>query len=187
MPKIVNLVGETFGLLKVLEKSERKDTGGKTMYWVECQCPLKTRFEARGTNLNPKKGETVGRTNSCGCQKSIGENNIALLLTEAKRIFAREYTFTGLVSIKKLRFDVAVMTEENVLDYLIEFDGIQHTQATGNGWNTVDNLLSTQARDALKNEYCKAHNIPLIRIPHTERDTITLEMITPATSKYLIR
>lgn len=186
MPKVVNLIGQTFGKLKVVAKSEQKCTGGKTMYVCECECGGS--IIVRGTNLTPKKGETVGRVTSCGCNKSIGEMNIVKLLVENKLTYAKEYTFTNLVSVKKLRFDFAVMNDKNELLYLIEFDGQQHFEngVTGNGWNNEENYKGTHERDMMKNEYCKINNIPLIRIPYTERDTMTIEMLTPETSKYLI-
>ena len=39
--------------------------------------------------------------------------------------------------------------------------------------------------DTIKNNYAFNHNIPLVRIPYTERDNITLEMIMG--DKYLIK
>jgi len=39
----------------------------------------------------------------------------------------------------------------------------------------------------MKDEYCLQNNIPLIRIPYTERDRITIEMLQPETSKFLMR
>jgi hypothetical protein len=32
-------------------------------------------------------------------------------------------------------------------------------------------------RDLEKNQYALAHNIPLVRIPYTQRDNITLDML----------
>lgn len=184
MPKIVNLVGQTFGKLTVIAKSERKDTGGKTMYDCECECG--GTITVRGTNLTPKKGETVGRVTSCGCAGSVGETNIIKILIENGKTFAREYTFPGLTSKKSLRFDIAVMNDNNELAYLIEFDGEQHFPegVTGQGWNTMENYESTHKRDITKNTYCHKNNIPLIRIPYTERYTMTMEMLTPNTSPY---
>ena len=37
-----------------------------------------------------------------------------------------------------------------------------------------------------KNEYCKKHNIPLIRIPYTIRNKITINDLKLDTSIYLI-
>lgn len=40
-----------------------------------------------------------------------------------------------------------------------------------------DSLEKRQAHDHIKNEYAKSHNIPLVRIPYTELDNISLDMI----------
>jgi len=178
MPKRVNLIGQVFGRLTVVKKAETKCTGGKTMYICICDC-TGVEITVRGTNL------TTGRSTSCGCQKSIGEENIVKALIKDGKKYEREYSFANLSSVNKLRFDFAIMTDENELDYLLEFDGIQHTIATGHGWNTTENLIETQARDKMKNDYCKKRGIPLIRIPYTERDNITIDMIR-VTSPYLM-
>lgn len=67
---------------------------------------------------------------------------------------------------------------------LIEFDGEQHFKS-GNGWNTKERFNKTRASDNIKNEYALSHNIPLVRIPYTERDNITLDMLLG--DKYLIK
>ena len=52
-------------------------------------------------------------------------------------------------------------------DLLIEYDGVQHSQATG-GWNTESLYQGVIARDAIKNNWCRENNKQLIRIPYTE-------------------
>lgn len=44
----------------------------------------------------------------------------------------------------------------------------------------------TQEHDKIKNEYCKQHNIPLIRIPFTEINNLNINMLKPETSIYLL-
>lgn len=63
----------------------------------------------------------------------------------------------------RLRFDFAVFNEKNKLSHLIEYDGIQHFNKncfsqTNNDFNQL------KAHDNLKDEYCKNHNIKLVRI-----------------------
>jgi hypothetical protein len=59
---------------------------------------------------------------------SRGEIKIFDILTEAGVSFTEEYSFPDLVSTTKtpLRFDFAVMSDDDELDFLIEFQGIQH-------------------------------------------------------------
>ena len=42
-----------------------------------------------------------------------------------------------------------------------------------------------QYRDTLKNEFCIKNNIPLIRIPYTQLNKITIEMLLPESSQFL--
>ena len=56
---------------------------------------------------------------------------------------------------------------------LIEFDGPQHND---NGkFFGIDEFKKLQYHDALKNQYALSHNIPLIRIPYSKRDTMSIE------------
>ena len=82
-------------------------------------------------------------------------------------MFEKQKTFDGLKNPEtgvKLRFDFYL------LDYncCVEYDGEQHFDCTGYGWNTKDHFEKTQYLDNIKNEYCEQHNIKLIRIPYTD-------------------
>jgi hypothetical protein len=59
---------------------------------------------------------------------SRGEIKIFDILSEAGVSFTEEYSFPGLVSNTgtPLRFDFAVFTDDGEIDFLIEFQGIQH-------------------------------------------------------------
>ena len=59
---------------------------------------------------------------------SRGEIKICDILTEAGVSFKEEYSFSDLVSNTNtaLRFDFAVLDDEGEVDFLIEFQGIQH-------------------------------------------------------------
>lgn len=119
---------------------------------------------------------TSGNTQSCGCLKSKGEAKIALLLEQYHILFEQQKIFDDL-PLKRFDFYLPDFNR------LIEYDGLQHYEANG-GWSTKDNLELVQKRDKEKNEYAKIHSIPLVRIPYTERDNITLDMILG--DKYLI-
>ena len=80
--------------------------------------------------------------------------------------YTREKTFPGCVDKNKLRFDFYLD------DYgiLIEVDGQQHYRP-GFFPNTkcgcaIEAYELTVTHDKLKTEYCKQHNIPLIRLPY---------------------
>lgn len=166
---LIDITGQQFNLLKVLYRDDSKPKGHfNDVYWIcECQnCGAITSI--RGYWLR-------NGAYSCGCIKSKGEYSIAKLLKENNINFKKEYTFDDLKDINKLRFDFAILDKNNKLLYLIEYDGIQHFESRSGGWNTLKNVYETQRRDKIKNDYCKKHNIPLIRIKYDE--DITLDKI----------
>ena len=55
---------------------------------------------------------------------------------------------------------------------LIEYDGEQHFNFIPFWHGTEEGLALQQWRDDIKNNYCKEHNIKLIRIPYTEEANI---------------
>jgi hypothetical protein len=59
--KALELIGQRFGRLEVLRKTERKSTVG-TRYWY-CRCDCGNFIEVRGSEL------TYGMVKSCGCKK----------------------------------------------------------------------------------------------------------------------
>jgi len=74
---------------------------------------------------------------------------------------------------KVLRYDFIIL-HNNAPIRIIEFDGEQHET----GWShKEENRTALAYRDELKNNYAHAHNIPIVRIPHEERDNITLELL----------
>ena len=160
-----NLKGQKFGKLTALQPTSMKD--GSHMYWL-CLCDCGNTKEVSSNSLQR------GGVQSCGCIKtSIGETNIKQILDDNKINYLKEYSFSDLKNKKVLRFDFAIIENEQVIR-LIEFDGIQHFQEQE---YFTHNLTETQKNDNIKNEYCKANNIPLVRIPYWERDNITLEML----------
>jgi hypothetical protein len=50
-------------------------------------------------------------------------------------------------------------------------------------YNTED----AQKHDAIKTQWCKDNNIPLIRIPYTEYNKLCLEDLLLETSKFIIK
>ena len=107
---------------------------------------------------------------------SLGETKISFLLTNLSIVFIPEYTFPDCVNPKtgyKLRFDFYLP------DYncCIEYDGEQHFQFHYVGWNTEDSYIDLKYRDGIKNNYCDANNIRLIRIPYYDYNKLTEDYI----------
>lgn len=171
-----DIQGRRFGKLIAIRPTERRNTQNKTIWYCTCDC---------GGFAEVLRDDLLrGHTTSCGCNRSKGELKIAQILTENNISFEKEKQFKDCIYSKnntKPRFDFFV---ENT--YLIEYDGRQHFESDETGWNTSEQLKLTQQRDKFKNQYCKKHNIPLIRIPYTHYNDLCLEDLQLKTSKYII-
>ena len=109
---------------------------------------------------------------------SRGEIKIEEILTAAELNFKMEYTIPGLVSPngKPLRFDFAVFDDAGNLDFLIEYQGKQHYEASPK-FGGKRGLYQQQFNDNKKRRFCMLHGIPLIEIPYTEEHLITYDYI----------
>lgn len=116
------------------------------------------------------------------CKSSKGEIKIAQWLKENNLNYKSEYSFSNLMSDFKnpLRFDFAVFDDCKNIKTLIEYDGGQHFHWV-KGWQLERDFIKAQYHDELKNNYCKNHNIKLLRIPCTEFNNISmiLENVLP--------
>ena len=163
-----DITGQVFGNLTVIKRDYTHPQNGKKprTYW-QCKC-------ACGNIVSVERTHLVNRNqSSCGCNNSIGELNIHKILNENNIFYQSQYSNTELKTDKNgyLRFDFAILDEDDIVIRLIEFDGTQHIEQD----NYFGNFEDIQYRDNLKNEYAKKHNIPLVRIPYYKRDSMTLE------------
>lgn len=111
---------------------------------------------------------------------SRGEIKIEDILTMNNIPFETEYTFPDLItsSGRPLRFDFAVFDDDGNVDYLIEYQGIQHYSAVDR-FGGKKGLFRQKYNDNQKRIYCARNDIPLIAIPYWEEQNITLEMLIP--------
>lgn len=109
---------------------------------------------------------------------SRGEIKIEEILAAAGLDFQEEYSFPDLVSNtgRPLRFDFAVFDDDGDIDFLIEYQGIQHYKPKEK-FGGMSGLRKQQFNDMKKREYCKKHNIKLIAIPYTDEYIITYDYI----------
>lgn len=112
---------------------------------------------------------------------SRGEIKIEEILTQAGLNFQEEYSFPDLVSSsgRPLRFDFAVFDDNDELDFLIEFQGIQHYTAKSK-FGGFSGLRKQQYNDMQKREYCAKHNITLIAIPYWDEGRVDYDYIMKA-------
>ena len=172
-----NLIGQKFGLLTVIAANGVNKH--QLQLWL-CQC------DCGGTKIVSTNDLTSQKVRSCGCIKhSLGETLIKKCLSENNIPFKTEVTFNDLISSKggHPRYDFVIYNNFGEIKRLIEFDGEQHNSPK-DFFGGQESFEQLQSNDILKNQYAKTHNIPLIRIPYTERDNISIDMLLG--DKYLI-
>ena len=109
---------------------------------------------------------------------SRGEIKIEEVLQGAGLVFEEEYSFPDLVSSsgRPLRFDFAVFNDEHELEFLIEYQGVQHYEPKSK-FGGYSGLRKQQYNDMQKKEYCRKHGIILIEIPYTVEGRIDYDYI----------
>jgi hypothetical protein len=100
-------------------------------------------------------------------QGSYGEQKVRQVLREHEIVFSEQYRFDDCKFKLPLPFDFYLPN----LNTIIEYDGMQHFEIV-EAWGGIEHLIDNVIRDTIKNEYCKANNIKLIRIPYYEFDRI---------------
>lgn len=112
---------------------------------------------------------------------SRGEIKIEEILQAAGLPFKEEYVFSDLISHsgRPLRFDFAVFDDDGNIDFLIEYQGIQHYEAKSK-FGGASGLRKQQYNDMMKREYCRKHGIRLIAIPYWDEGRIDYDYIMRA-------
>lgn len=157
-----NLVNKRFGKLVVKERivGDKNEIGK----WL-CIC------DCGGETITTSNKLLSGHSQSCGCIQSRGEEAIANFLSNNNITFSKEYSFCDLKRRNRLRFDFAIF-QNNSLQCLIEFDGIQHFNKN-NGFYNEEIVENDRAKD----KYCLDNNIKLFRIKYNDNIEERLEYI----------
>ena len=114
-------------------------------------------------------------------KSSRGEIKICDILDAAGLVYKEEYSFPDLISSsgRPLRFDFAVFDDNGDLDFLIEFQGIQHYEAKSK-FGGSRGLYQQKYNDAQKREYCAKHGITLVCIPYWDEQLMDYDYIMRA-------
>lgn len=168
------LKGQRFGKLTVIEETNQRKFKNIIQ---KCQC------DCGNIVFIPSHSLLSGATQSCGCSKSRGENKISQLLKENNIFFEVQKSFDTC----RYKETNALLFFDFYIDnkYLIEYDGIQHF-VSQTGQNNQQNHFELLKRDQFKNQQCKKNNIPLIRIPYTKYDNLSIEDLLLETTNFLI-
>lgn len=109
---------------------------------------------------------------------SRAEIKIHEILTEYGVNFKEEYVFEGLASEngRPLRFDYAIFDDDGNIDFLIEYQGKQHYEASPK-FGGKRGLYQQQHNDNKKRRFCALHGIPLVEITYQEENLIDYDFI----------
>lgn len=163
-----DLIGMTFHNLTVIEKMPKRDKQ-KRVVW-KCQCKCGTYVYLPTASITSENYPVY----SCGCLKSKGESIIGCWLTNHNLDYKKEYTFSNFRTEKGgyPRFDFAIFLEGQI--YLLEYQGPQHYMP-----GIKFGQYQRETTDALKKEYCKIHQYPLLEITYTDDIEEKLEEFFP--------
>lgn len=156
--KPIDLTGQRFGLLQAIKPTGKKISNGSILW--ECQCDCGNITEVSAGNLIRK------HTLSCGCRhQSKCEMFIRDFLVCLGIDFKQQQRFSDCTNKKgsdMLPFDFYLPS----YNIIIEYDGEHHFQPI-DGWGGEQKFNLTKENDEIKNNYCKEHNITLLRLPYT--------------------
>lgn len=174
--------GDIINGTKILDVSYKPDCRGFNECYVLGRCNFcNEKFWAKKTLL------VNGSVKSCGCiKRSYGEALISKILDENDINYEREKTFQDCYFQNvhnKCRFDFYINNK-----YLLEFDGRQHFDNCNNTstWFNDEAIERIKKRDNYKNEWCKSHNVPLIRIPYYKLDSLNINDLLLDKTTFLI-
>ena len=158
----VDLKNKRSGDWVFLYRTDRQSKN-KTWYWY-CECENGHSNEILSSNF--------GKTTICRkCHpNSKGEQKIKNILKNNQIKYIEQYQFTDCKNVNKLSFDFYLPS----YNCCIEYDGIQHFEKTK---FSHDSFEERQKRDKIKNDYCKNHNIKLVRIPYWDFDKINRDYL----------
>lgn len=109
---------------------------------------------------------------------SRAEIKIEEILTEAGLNFKMEYIFPDLRSEngRPLRFDFVVFDDDGLIDFIIEYQGRQHYEASSK-FGGKRGLYQQQHNDNKKRRFCALRDLNLIEIPYTDEHLISYDYI----------
>ena len=111
-------------------------------------------------------------------RSSRAEIKIEEILRDSDFKFEMEYIFPDLRSEngRPLRFDFVIFDDDGNVDFIIEYQGRQHYEASSK-FGGKRGLYQQQHNDNKKRRFCALRDIKLIEIPYTEENLISYDYI----------
>ena len=161
---LINLVGQRFGRLTVLERVENEITssGNSVVMW-RCLCDCGEEIIVRSSAL------LHGYTKSCGCMKSHGEYYISTYLLSNSINFEKQKKFSDLLGVGggNLSYDFYLPNH----NMLIECQGEQHERPI-EYFGGEEQFAIQQEHDRRKREYAVNNGYKLLEIWYYDYDKI---------------
>ena len=161
---LINLVGQRFGRLTVLERVENEITssGNSVVMW-RCLCDCGEEIIVRSSAL------LHGYTKSCGCMKSYGEYYISTYLLSNSINFEKQKKFSDLLGVGggNLSYDFYLPNH----NMLIECQGEQHERPI-EYFGGEEQFAIQQEHDRRKREYAKDNGYKLLEISYKDYNNI---------------
>ena len=148
--------------------------------WVyECECPIcGSLFNAIPARVNND------HVQSCGCMLKMHLSKAHIMidnyLEECGVNYKKEYSFPDCKYKQALKFDFVIFHNDDVIG-VCEYDGQQHFKPI-KYWGGEKSFEETKARDKKKDDYCKKHNIPMLRLNYKMSDE---EIISKLKENYI--
>lgn len=137
--------------------------GAKSRYNFRCFCGNEF-----STTWQYFRKESSHRCPACAAKTSLLELKTEDWFNENGIAFIKQKKFDDCKNVNSLRFDYFIPD----INLLIEVDGEQHYRPVCFGGVTKEraevNFKKSKERDRIKDNYCKKHNIKLLRIPYWE-------------------
>lgn len=169
-----DMTGQKFHKLTVLKRVGSRNN--RSLWECQCEC---------GKNILVTRDCLLsGNVKSCGCLNSYAESLIEDILIKKHINYIKQFSFPDLLGDfnSKLRFDFAIIDDNNKILYLIEFQGEQHYIPRQD--DTIEVFQRRLKYDTLKQEYCQKHDIPLIQIPYTKRQELSWKLLQSYFNQY---
>lgn len=92
--------------------------------------------------------------------------------------FKQEVSFEGLNSEngRPLRFDFVIFDDDGNIDFIIEYQGIQHYEPRSK-FGGKKGLFQQQHNDKKKRRFCQMNGLNLVEIPYTDENLLSYDYI----------
>ena len=111
------------------------------------------------------------------CPSSKMEEYVNSFLESKKLNYKRQHSFPDLKDKGLLKFDFAIFDSENNLNFLLEYNGIQHYKWESQFGMKMESFINSKRRDDLKLKYCLDKKINLFIIKYDEKIDVRLNEI----------